>query len=134
MIDATAQLHGPFAAAQGVTLSTAGEAHARVDVRKITQVVVNMLLNAIEAGATAVELKAGATADGSFIAVVDDGRGFEGDVARFFTSGTTTKDTGSGLGLAISAALAEQHGGHLTLTARPQGGCEARLTLPREIA
>jgi two-component system osmolarity sensor histidine kinase EnvZ len=37
---------------------------------------------------------------------------------------------GSGLGLAIADRIAKLHKGELTLLNRPQGGLEARLTLP----
>jgi signal transduction histidine kinase len=42
------------------------------------------------------------------------------------------RDTGgSGLGLSIARDVAQAHGGSLVLANRPQGGLEARLTLPR---
>ena len=42
------------------------------------------------------------------------------------------RDTGgSGLGLSIARDVAQAHGGSLFLANRPQGGLEARLTLPR---
>ena len=37
---------------------------------------------------------------------------------------------GSGLGLAIADRIAKLHRGNLALLNRPQGGLEARLTLP----
>ncbi|WP_433330851.1 sensor histidine kinase [Spirillospora sp. CA-294931] len=44
----------------------------------------------------------------------------------------TGSDTGVGLGLSIVAAIAATHNGTLTLTARPEGGLKATVTLPRE--
>jgi signal transduction histidine kinase len=42
------------------------------------------------------------------------------------------RDTGgTGLGLSVARALAEAQGGSLTLSNRPEGGLEAKLTLPR---
>jgi signal transduction histidine kinase len=42
------------------------------------------------------------------------------------------RDTGgTGLGLSIARDVAQAHGGSLVLRNRPQGGLEARLTLPR---
>lgn len=38
---------------------------------------------------------------------------------------------GTGLGLTIARSVAEAHGGSLSLSNRPEGGIEARLTLPR---
>jgi signal transduction histidine kinase len=43
------------------------------------------------------------------------------------------RDTGgTGLGLSIARDVAQAHGGSLTLHNRPEGGLEARLTLPRD--
>jgi len=39
-------------------------------------------------------------------------------------------DRGSGLGLSIVAAIAEAHGGRLSLLARPGGGLRACVDLP----
>jgi signal transduction histidine kinase len=42
------------------------------------------------------------------------------------------RDTGgTGLGLSIARDVAQTHGGSVTLRNRPEGGLEARLTLPR---
>ncbi len=40
---------------------------------------------------------------------------------------------GSGLGLTLVKAIAEGHGGSITLESRSEGGLRARLLLPREI-
>ena len=62
--------------------------------------------------------------------VLDDGPGLPPDFRfRPFARGSGPK-AGSGLGLWISARLAAALGGRLTMTARPEGGTRARLTLP----
>ncbi len=48
---------------------------------------------------------------------------------RFWRRGS---DRGSGLGLPIVAAIAERFGGSFELLQRPEGGLEAKLTLPRK--
>ena len=48
---------------------------------------------------------------------------------RFWRRGS---GRGSGLGLSIVAAIAERFGGSFELRQRPEGGLEAKLTLPRE--
>ena len=63
--------------------------------------------------------------------MLDQGPGLAPDVReRLFRPGFTTKAKGTGLGLTISRTIAHQHGGELTLTDRPTGGCVATLTLP----
>jgi len=47
---------------------------------------------------------------------------------RFWRRGS---GRGSGLGLFIVAAITERFGGSLELMQRPEGGLEAKLTLPR---
>ncbi len=76
------------------------------------------------------------------LTVEDDGPGIpEGDLARMlepFTRGDPSRNRGTGgagLGLTLARAIAEQHGGSLTLTNRtaPDGGVAgltASLTLP----
>lgn len=119
------QMHASFAAEQGVSLRAHGSARGRVDPRKIRQILVNLLLNAIEAGARQVEI---VVEPGPRVRVRDDGGGFVGEAARLFGSGITTKATGNGLGLAICAAIAEQHGGTITLE-NDGPGCVATLDL-----
>jgi signal transduction histidine kinase len=123
------QLHTSYAAQRGVALRTTGEGVARVDPRKVRQVLLNLLLNAIEAQATVVELHVEQVGSGAVIEVRDNGQGFEGDPQRLLASGVTTKNTGNGLGLAICVAIAEQHGGTLRLASNDPG-CIAILTLP----
>jgi two-component system sensor histidine kinase QseC len=48
---------------------------------------------------------------------------------RFWRRGS---GRGSGLGLSIAAAIAERFGGSFELLQRPEGGLEAKLTLPRK--
>jgi signal transduction histidine kinase len=50
-----------------------------------------------------------------------------------FTRGEPSRNRGTGgagLGLTLSRAIAEQHGGSLTLANRTGGGLTATLTLP----
>jgi signal transduction histidine kinase len=49
--------------------------------------------------------------------------------------GSRNADTGgAGLGLTLVKAIAEGHGGAVTLENRANGGLRARLRLPREVA
>ncbi|MFC3454143.1 sensor histidine kinase [Amycolatopsis speibonae] len=50
---------------------------------------------------------------------------------RRLAADRTGSEHGSGLGLSIVAAIAEAHGGHVRLRARPAGGLDVVISLPR---
>ncbi|HZZ85887.1 MAG TPA: ATP-binding protein [Anaeromyxobacteraceae bacterium] len=128
-----AALHEGLAGQRGVRLSAAGRGVARCDPRKVRQVVINLLQNAIEASPPGGEVELAVAAEGAAVAVRVRDRGPGPDAAlgaRLFEPGVTTKPHGSGLGLTIARSLARQHGGELDLRARAGGGAEAELRLP----
>jgi two-component system, NtrC family, sensor histidine kinase HydH len=103
------------------------------DPRKVEQIVINLVQNAIEASSPGglVELAIAARDGGAQIEVLDRGGGIDPAITgRIFEAGATTKAKGHGLGLTIARALAQQHGGELSLESREGGGCVARLSLP----
>ncbi len=99
-------------------------------------ILVNLVRNSIEAmgdrpGSISVR-KENLTDGKVVIAVSDDGPGIpEEALSRLFEPFFTTKATGTGLGLPIAKKLAEALGGRLEIRNRPEGGVEARLTLPK---
>jgi signal transduction histidine kinase len=120
---------------RGVGIAVSGEATARCDPRKVKQVLVNLVQNALDASppGEAVEIEVGDDAAGARLSVRDRGPGLDRAVAeRVFEPGVTTKPGGSGIGLTVARALARQHGGELRLSARGGGGLEAVLSLPRQ--
>ena len=89
------------------------------DAQMLTQVVLNLVKNAVEAGATAVCLQ---WADGSLL-VSNNGRNIPAEVARnIFIPFFTTKSQGSGIGLPLSRQLMIHQGGDLTLLDTPVAG------------
>ncbi len=105
---------------------------------EIRRAVRNLVENAVAYGHKArVQL---AKEDGSYeIVVEDEGPGIpEADQSRVFEpfvrleSSRNEETGGSGLGLTLVKAIAEGHGGRVTLENRPEGGLRARLRLPRE--
>jgi signal transduction histidine kinase len=136
LCDQVIALHEGAAAERGLELSLRAErpAAAHCDPRKIKQVLINLIQNAIEAsppGAPIFVDVANGGAGGARVAVIDRGAGPSPEIAaRLFEAGVTTKPNGSGLGLTVARALARQHGGELELRAGAGGGCEAVLALP----
>lgn len=129
-----AALHEGLAQERGVAIEAPdGPAPARCDARKVRQILINLVQNAIDASprGAAVELRAEAAGGGAVLRVLDRGRGVEPSLGEeAFRPGVTTKARGSGLGLTIARALARQHGGDLRLLQREGGGTVAELTLP----
>lgn len=103
------------------------------DPRKVQQVLLNLVQNAMEASPEGerVELRARASDSGVEFTVLDYGSGLPTEErARLFSVGYTTKPDGSGFGLPIARLIAEQHGGRLTLEPALDGGSVAALWLP----
>ena len=131
-----ALIHEGMAHGQGVTLDVdPGDAMPiRCDPRKVKQVLVNLLQNALDATPTGgriwLSTRHGEGGTAQFV-IRDTGSGLADEMrGRLFSPGATTKADGTGLGLTIARAIAEQHGGALALEPLDAGGCEARLILP----
>ncbi len=83
----------------------------RCDADHITQVLVNLLANALDAtqATDAVGVRWAATSTGGELVVWDRGPGFDADVGQLFAPWFTTKPRGTGLGLAITHRLVRAH-------------------------
>ncbi|HKQ69591.1 MAG TPA: HAMP domain-containing sensor histidine kinase [Polyangiaceae bacterium] len=92
----------------------------RCDVDKVTQVLVNLLANALDAieGRGHVGISFRSVAHGAELSVWDTGPGFVGDPSRLFAPWYTTKPRGTGLGLAITYRLVRAHGWNVEATRR----------------
>jgi two-component system nitrogen regulation sensor histidine kinase GlnL len=118
------------------------------DAEKLTQVLLNLVKNAVEAVAgrpgaaialeTAVASQRLRTASGrtrplARLSVRDDGPGIpDAMLSRLFTPFSTSKPHGTGLGLAISRRIVEAHGGRIEVRNRAGAGAEANVYLPLE--
>ena len=108
------------------------------DERRLTQVLLNLVGNAIKFTDTGkVTIKATAT-NGSFnVSVHDTGPGISAaDQAKLFQefqqadNSITKKKGGTGLGLAISKRIIEMHGGRIWVESHPGKGSTFAFTLP----
>jgi two-component system sensor histidine kinase HydH len=128
-----AVLHEAMARDRGVALGVRGNGRARCDPRKVKQVLINLVQNALDASPSgeAVEIEVQDGAETARLAVLDRGAGLDPSLGgRVFEPGVTSKAAGSGLGLTVARAIARQHGGDLRLAPRDGGGLRAELTLP----
>jgi signal transduction histidine kinase len=108
------------------------------DSLQLQQVVLNLLVNAVEAMDGVAdrprELTIASAADEedqALVEVRDTGVGLAGTNAdRLFQSFYTTRAEGMGMGLAISRSIIAAHGGQLSAAPNEPHGAVFRLTLP----
>ncbi|MFH7325801.1 ATP-binding protein [Desulfurivibrio sp. C05AmB] len=108
----------------------------QADAAQLQQVLLNLLLNAVEAIAEEgmITLATWLGPDNKVrVKVADTGKGMPAEVsASIFQPFYTTKPKGNGLGLAISKRLVELHGGDIEVISSPGRGTTFIITLPRE--
>lgn len=125
MQDALATVrHQPAFRGVALEVEAVGEPRVRADPARIHQVLVNLLLNAAQAGARRVRLRAGAGPPVT-LAVEDDGEGIAPEhLPRIFEPFWTTRSPGrgTGLGLAIAQRIVEQSGGRIEVSSAPGRG------------
>jgi signal transduction histidine kinase len=106
---------------------------AAVDVAQLQGVLVNLLLNALDAmpsgGRVVIDV---GRADGAVrLTVRDTGPGIRADdLSRLFEPFASTRDTGTGLGLHVSRRVVRDHGGDIRGANDPAGGAVFTITLP----
>jgi signal transduction histidine kinase len=107
----------------------------------LQQVLVNLLMNAIEAMASTppadrrIDVRCEARTSEAVIFVRDRGPGLPETVdGQLFEPFVTTKTSGMGIGLTIARSIAEAHRGTLDARNNPDGGATFTLTLPRREA
>jgi C4-dicarboxylate-specific signal transduction histidine kinase len=115
-----------------------GLSPVRGDRVQLQQVVLNLMLNAVEAMAA---VKAGprellistekTEANGVLVMVRDSGPGIDPEhVERVFEAFYTTKSSGVGMGLSICRSIIDAHGGRLWADANEPRGAAFQFTLP----
>jgi signal transduction histidine kinase len=99
-------------AGRTLDIDVAHDAALRCDTDQVTQVLVNLVANAIDASGARgrIGVNWSTDAEGADLVVWDDGPGFEDDPSRLFSPWFTTKPRGTGLGLAITQRIVRAHG------------------------
>ena len=126
-----------YAADNGCTLSLrleSGSAPLAMSATGIEQVIVNLLRNAIQAGARRVIVRTEDTDGGMRLAIEDDGAGIEPSrIPRLFDPFFTTRhgEGGTGLGLSIVHGIVTDHGGTIDVASDPGTGTTFTIFLPR---
>jgi PAS domain S-box-containing protein len=116
----------------------AGLPRVMADRIQLQQVTLNLIMNAVEAMATAMgrprvlDIRTELAGAGAVtVSVRDSGVGLDPSHRdRIFDAFHSTKPQGMGMGLAISRSIVEAHGGRLWATANPDRGETFRFTVP----
>ena len=107
------------------------------DAGMIQQVLVNILLNAIQASSADAVIRINAKKKNTnlVIEITDQGEGIKGnDFSKIFDPFFTTKSEGegTGLGLSISYGIIKHHGGSITISNMETKGVKVTITLPEK--
>lgn len=135
----TVRLLEPDAHSKGVTIqvnSAQSVGEVMLDANKLTQALLNLLLNAVQAVQANGKIEAGAATDQSnlYMWVEDNGPGISAEHQKnIFDPFFSTREKGSGLGLAILNKIVEGHSGEVRVQSPPPGresGCRFTIRIP----
>ena len=118
-----------------INLNYEGDEYLEGDQAQLQQVIINLLINAIQASENNALININVEADENQIKVEiqDQGTGIkEENLNNIYDPFFTTKEEGdgSGLGLSISLGIIESHQGNLSIQNNPDKGATATLILP----
>lgn len=120
-----------------LTVEPSADGEFVVDGGQLTQVLLNVVLNGIQATPArgAVTIHRDDTREHVALFVDDEGAGIAPDtLQRVFDPFFTTKPRGTGLGLAVAQRIVVAHGGTITLEPRAPRGTRVVIRLPRRPA
>jgi two-component system, OmpR family, sensor kinase len=120
-----------------VTLDASGPIIVFGDEDHLRQAIANLVSNALThtVAGTPIEVSAARTNGHATVVVRDHGQGLDADALhhvfdRFWRADRARVGSGSGLGLSIVAAIAQEHGGDISVANADGGGARFELTLP----
>jgi two-component system, NtrC family, sensor histidine kinase HydH len=137
LVERVAELLGTDAERRGIrlTLHLESDLKTRGAESRLREVVMNLVLNALDASPQGGEIRVSTVAAGPHqleLRVEDAGPGVSPELReRVLQPFFTTKPRGSGLGLAIVQTIVTQHGGSLHLDTSDLGGASFRVQLPK---
>jgi signal transduction histidine kinase len=103
------------------------------DVDQIHQLLLNLLLNAVQAieGVGEIRVEVSLLKDFAAVAVSDTGRGIAPEhLSNIFLPFYTTKENGTGLGLSLARGIAAGHHGRIDVTSEAGKGTKFLVVLP----
>ena len=136
LLNSSLRLVRQEAEAAGVRIETAsadGLAPFPLDPDRLTQALLNLYLNGIQAMPEGglLTVSAGQSPAGLELTVSDTGRGIGTEALdKIFDPYFTTKNTGTGLGLAVVQKVVEAHNGTVQVQSEPGLGTRFTITLP----
>ena len=111
-----------------------GELTVSANESSVQQVLLNLLLNAIDASKSGQRIAITFTVDRerAVVHIADEGHGIaESDLPRIFEPFFSRRKGGTGLGLFVSKNFAERWGGDIVVESRPGGGATFSVVCPR---
>jgi len=134
-LEAIVERYGPMFREKGVSLELLceGGAAASADPDRLSQVVVNLLTNALKAtpAGGSVRVKALSGEGGAALEVTDTGSGIAAeDLPHVFERFYRASEGGLGIGLTIVKELVEAHGGRIEVRSEPGKGSAFTVSLP----
>jgi signal transduction histidine kinase len=124
------------AEARGVTIVRDMQADGCVaigDSAKLKQVLINLVVNALEAMKDGGTLTVTVRTEGKHVytEIADTGPGIDPSIlGSVFDPFFTTKEAGTGLGLSIVRKIVDQHAGDVRIVSRPGEGTKVQLWIP----
>lgn len=118
-----------------LNVTVARELVLNIDVSLMTQAIINLLRNSLDAisgrSDGRIELTATLSEGRPFLRIEDNGTGVADEIMEnLFQPFMTTKPGGSGIGLCLSRQIVRLHGGDLKLMSKKNHGTNVTITLP----
>lgn len=135
LLNSIARLAAETAKLAHIELSVEAQktASIAIDSEQIRQVLLNLVLNAVQAMPEGgrISLRSHQETGSIVLEIVDEGTGIAPEnIERIFDPFFTTRSTGTGLGLSIAHQIVHGHGGEISVRNNPDRGATFAISLP----